>query len=164
MTDLREMFVQNLPAGHWHSMVLIALLKRMLLAETNIETRLSYLEHIDKMADLSLTRAMISIIQPMDDAEFQMWGALVKLDRGRSDCRNSFQFLMNWRGFSPFVQANPSYVEALRLKERDRERNARLFPPIEAANQPTWEPHSVPASIAPASRAPRAQIAGFRPW
>jgi hypothetical protein len=172
MTDLREIFVANLPAGHWHSMVLIALLKRLLLTETNTETRLSYLEHIDKMADLSLTRAMISAIREMENPEFEMWIELVKLDRGHSDCRNSSQFLMNWDGFASFVQANPSYVEAMRVKERQRLRDARLLPSPEATNRPQEFLHGDPGPLPPAMPAPlaahgmRTQVAtpGFRPW
>ena len=58
--------------GHKYTLVCVSLTKKCLQAKMPAEMRLEFLQHLEKMADVTLTPAVIAAVEPMCDGAYEI--------------------------------------------------------------------------------------------
>jgi hypothetical protein len=116
MTD--DEVISTWPPGYRHTFLCISLAKRA-LTTPDIKTgeQLKLLQQINDCIDLSVSREMVEIIEPMSDLEFKMYSEAAALDHDEN-LAPSFAVLTSPQTFRTFSKVNPSYVAALKLGHR----------------------------------------------
>lgn len=110
-------------AGHRHSLILIAMIKRALLTDgiTPVQ-QLEFLEHLHGQADTYITPQMIAMVQPLGDTEYAIYREAASLDDGldtpaaRVAHGASFDVLTRPRVFWHFCTLNPSILAAVKTR------------------------------------------------
>jgi hypothetical protein len=114
-----DSLVVHTPAGHKHSMLIAAYTKRVLQYEMPTADRLQFLEKLNGLTDLYFTPEMLALIEPMSDTEIAMVNEARSLDPEDDRLgRASFNVLTSWRVFGHLRRLNPSYLAAMKLRER----------------------------------------------
>jgi hypothetical protein len=116
-----ESLVMQTPVGYQWLMLNAAYCKRVLQEkEISVGTRLRLLEGLNKLTDLYFTLEMLAAIQPMSDTEIEIFNEAKSLDHEeeRPLCNASFNVLTSWRVFGHFRRLNPSYLAAIKLRQK----------------------------------------------
>ncbi|MBR0936686.1 hypothetical protein [Bradyrhizobium jicamae] len=97
--------------GHTYTLVMASVTKRALQGEMPTEMRLMFLDHLEKMTDGTLTPAVISMVEPIDDKGYELYQEAAKLGYGR-DGRSPNFFTVLHQKFDVFAALNPSLQRA----------------------------------------------------
>src|SRR5690242_12009140 len=88
------------PPGYLWTVVIIAVTKRWLADEISDEWRLTFLNYLEKLTtgpnDPWLTAELIAAVDPMGDAEMEMFYEASKLDRGKPGKPGMFDALVKF--------------------------------------------------------------------
>ena len=102
--------------GHKYTLVIVSVTKRALQGDMPIEMRLNFLNHLEKMTDMTLTPAVIALVEPIDNKGYELYREAMKLGfrstwaPGIGRQTNAFDVL--YEKFDVFAALNPSLVRA----------------------------------------------------
>ena len=118
--------IEMVPAGYKWIFILIALAKLALLTRGIAPAeKLRFLEFLDTAPDSYMTREMVAMIDPLDDAGYAIYAEAKTLDPpGDKLGEASFRVLTSERVFGHFLTLNPSILKAIEWREANRGRAA----------------------------------------
>jgi hypothetical protein len=115
-----ETLILNIPTGHRYTFLIASYIKRWLATEKmTVGLRLEMLEGLSRMADGnfgSVKPEALALIKPADDISTQIIEEARKLDTADDGDQRSFDILTSWETFGTLVRANPSIMDAIRLR------------------------------------------------
>ncbi|WP_157839467.1 hypothetical protein [Bradyrhizobium diazoefficiens] len=104
-----ERILVHTPAGYWHDLVNIAMVKRLLKQEMPADLRLRFLEHLNAQVHSLLTLEAMQAVEPACDTAMSMIDEMKALsidDKCRLMCK--------WNVMAAFCNLNPSLIEAMK--------------------------------------------------
>jgi hypothetical protein len=102
--------------GHTYTLVMASHLKWILQAEMPADMRLTFLSHLEKMVDQTLTPEILAMVEPMDERGLELWNEAAKLgfkvviEPGVGRRPDAFDVL--YKKFDIFASLNPSLQRA----------------------------------------------------
>jgi len=102
--------------GHVYTLVMASHLKRVLQGEMSADWRLTFLSHLEKMVDQTLTPEILAMVEPMDEGGAELFNEAAKLgfkvviEPGVGRRPDAFDVL--YQKFDVFAALNPSLRRA----------------------------------------------------
>ena len=122
-----EELILHVPCGYKLTFLIVALTKRTLISDLKPADQLYLLEKLNRLTDRYFSAAMLAMIKPMSDLEFQIYREATSLDPPKDTMHGaaSFNVLTNPKVFGHFCTLNPSILAAIKYRETERESRHR---------------------------------------